>query len=238
MDANFIEKLKLCFDKAPEDAVKFLKSQGIEVSWDWKEQLEKIKKHVFTVSKVSSADVLQTLYDELNKAMDQGTTYSEFKKNITPMLADKGYVTKKDGSAWRLDTIYRTNMQSAYMGGRYGEMLEVAEEFPFWQYIAVLDNRTRPSHRGLANKVVKNTDKLWHTHFPPNGYNCRCRVRALSAEDIKEKKLTVSKGSELKKFKPDKGFDTYPGERWQPSTAGYFPDLKKLVNRELETVDE
>ena len=238
MDSNFIEQFKLCFDKAPEDAVRFLEKQGIEVTWNWKEQLAKIKEHVFTVSKVSSADVLQTLHDELNKAMENGTTYKDFKKNLNPLLVQKGYETKDDGTAWRLDTIFRTNMQSAYMGGRFGEMVEVAEEFPFWQYIAVLDNRTRPSHRSLAKKVVKNTDKLWHTHFPPNGYNCRCRVRALSAEDVKVKKLTVTNGTELKKFKPDTGFDTYPGEKWKPQTAGYFPDLKKLVNRELETVDE
>ena len=238
MDANLIEQLKLCFDKTPEQAVEFLQSKGIEITWDWKEQLKAIKEHAFTVSKISSADVLQMLYDELNKALDGGTAYNDFKKNMEALLEQKGYRTKEDGSAWRLDTIYRTNLQGAYMGGRYAEMLDVKDEFPYWQYIAVLDKRTRPNHRALDKKVLKNTDKLWHTHFPPNGYNCRCRVRALSEEDVKTKKLTVSKGSALKKFKPDKGFETYPGEKWKPQTAGYFPDLRKLVNKELETTNE
>jgi SPP1 gp7 family putative phage head morphogenesis protein len=238
MESNFIELLKECFDKAPEDAVNFLESKGIEISWDWKEQLKIIREHAFTVSKVSSADVLQMLHDELKKAMNKGTTYRDFKKHVNPLLVQKGYRTKDDGSAWRLDVIYRTNMQGAYMGGRYAQMLDVKDEFPYWQYIAVLDNRTRPNHRALNDKVVKNTDKLWHTHFPPNGYNCRCRVRALTLDDVKAKGLTVGKGSRLKKFKPDKGFETYPGEKWKPQISGYFPDLRKLVKHELATTEE
>ncbi|MBU2713723.1 hypothetical protein [Zooshikella harenae] len=30
-------------------------------------------------------------------------------------------------------------------------------------------------------------DPFWHTHFPPNGWGCKCRVRALSVQEATKK---------------------------------------------------
>ena len=233
MDPELIDKLRLCFDKSPEEAMKFLASEGFVVSWDWRQQLDIIKRHCFTVAKVSSADVLQMIHEEILKAVDDGKTYKEFKEEAEKMFKDKGYLKRDDGSAWRLDTIFRTNIQSAYMGGRYFEMTNVKDDFPYWQYIAIRDKRTRPSHSALANKVVKMDDSFWKTHYPPNGYRCRCRVRALGEQDLIDKKLKVTDGGDLKKYPADEGFETNPGEQWNPKTNGYFPKLRKYLERAL-----
>ena len=236
MNEQIIKLLKLCFNKSPEDAIKYLESQGIDISWDWKAQLDIISQHCFTVTKVTNADILQTVKDELKQAMDNGTTFSDFKKNLEPLLEQKGYVTKEDGSAWRLDTIYRTNLQSSYMAGRFNEMLDVADDFPYWQYISVLDSRTRPAHAGLNGKVVRSDDSFWSTHYPPNGYMCRCRVRALSDEELKNKGLKVTKGKNLKAFKPDEGFNNNPADQWFPDLTKYDTDIKKYLKKDLKNV--
>ena len=88
------------------------------------------------------------------------------------------------GSPRRLETIYRTNLQSAYMQGRWQQMVTNAKAAPWWRYVAILDGRTRPTHKALAGRVFRYDDPLWQTHFPPCGFNCRCRAVALTDRDL------------------------------------------------------
>jgi hypothetical protein len=82
-------------------------------------------------------------------------------------------------------------MQTAMMSGRYKGHIENANRRPYWEYVAVMDRRTRPSHAALNGKIYKYDDPFWETFYPPNGWNCRCRVRTRSLRDIREKNLTV-----------------------------------------------
>jgi len=100
-------------------------------------------------------------------------------------------VTVKLGTPWRLKTIYRTNIQTAYMAGRYKEQINNIENRPYFQYVAVMDRRTRPSHAMLNGRVFRYDDEFWNSFYPPNGWGCRCRVRSLSEDNIKDRKLDV-----------------------------------------------
>lgn len=233
MDKKLLATLKECANLAPEEAIKYLKSQGFEVSWDWKEQLKIIQKHAFTVAKVGSADVLQMIHEELVKSAEEGVMYSEFKDTLSEVFTRNGYLPSSDAGAYRLDIIYRTNMQSAYMAGRYREMLDSEKDFPYWEYIAVMDIRTRPAHAALNGKVVRADDPFWSYAAPPNGYLCRCRTRALDNEYIKTKKLKVDKGSDLN-YQPDPGFENNPLDSWQPDLSKYEKSLKKVLTEALK----
>lgn len=150
---------------------------------------------------------------------------------------------RKGLTAARLETIFQTNMQSAYMAGRYEEMLDQVDERPFWQYVAVLDSKTRPAHRTMHGRIFRYDDPGWRYFYPPNGYKCRCRVRNLSRRDMQRKKLiaettegqlrqirvTLRDGSTTTvaryspssvpgtSFQPDVGFSNNPGLLgWQP----------------------
>ena len=105
-------------------------------------------------------------------------------------------VTVKLGTPWRLKTIYRTNIQTTYMAGRYKEQIDNTENRPYFQYVAVMDRRTRPAHAMLNGRVFRHDDEFWNSFYPPNGWGCRCRVRALSEDNLSDRKLGVdsSKG--------------------------------------------
>ncbi|MCW9732025.1 minor capsid protein [Avibacterium sp. 20-15] len=73
-------------------------------------------------------------------------------------------------------------------------MRDNVDNRPYWQYSAVNDDRTRPSHSAMNGLVYAYDDPFWHTFYPPNGFNCRCTVIALAERDIKRRNLEVSQG--------------------------------------------
>ncbi len=256
----------------PEKAIEYFKSKGYTFSWDWWDTWQEAHAKAFTVAKAMRMDVLQDIRDMAQKSLDEGLTFQQFKKELEPKLKAKGWWGKKIigdetgakvvqlGSPHRLKIIYQTNMQTAYNAGRWKEQMENVDNRPYWQYVAVMDSRTRPQHRILHNKVFKYDDPFWDTHYPPLGFRCRCRVRALSDKNLKDRGLTVesSKGrlteqevlvskktGELrpvtvyrdpitgKKIAPDVGFNYNPGKTaWKPDLKSYDKDIAKLYNRD------
>jgi len=121
------------------------------------------------------------------------------------------------GSVDRLRTIFTTNLNTAYNAARYKQQLALAKlevgARPYWQYLAALDSRTRPAHRRLHGKVFRYDDPFWDTFYPPNGWNCRCRVRTLTASEVKSRGLEVEDGAQhLETFIQTIGTDKYTGE--------------------------
>lgn len=230
MDDKLIKAFVLCFDKTPEEAVAFLEKQGIKITWDWKAQLEAIRERCFTIAKVSSADILELIKEFIDKAVGEGKTYNDFKRALTAELINAGYASREDGSAWRLNNIYRTNLQSAYMAGRFERMSEVTAEFPYWEFVSVSDNRTTDGCKNINGTILSADDNFWKTNYPPRHYSCRSRVRASSADQIKSRGLTVSDSEKFKDVKPAEGFDTYPGE-WKPDLSKYPAGTRKVLTQ-------
>lgn len=97
-------------------------------------------------------------------------------------------------------------------------MVENIKDRPYWMYNAVLDSRTRPSHRALHGKVFRADDPIWDKIYPPNGWNCRCTVIPLDQEDLNELNIKpeelnpVKRKKLLSNFIIDKGWDYNPGK--------------------------
>ncbi|MBA1302629.1 phage head morphogenesis protein, partial [Pseudomonas carnis] len=74
---------------------------------------------------------------------------------------------------------------------RKASMEETTDTHPYWMYVAILDGKTRPSHRALHGQVFRHDDPIWASIFPPNGFNCRCRVVALTESAVKRRGLRI-----------------------------------------------
>lgn len=216
--------LAYCMSLPPKQAIDYLKRKGYAITWDWEELWQDAQAQAFTVAKATRLDILQDIREAVEKAITEGKTFAWFAKELTPVLQAKGWWGKQEhvdqdtgeisqvqlGSPWRLQTIYRTNLQTAYMAGRWQSQIENVDDRPYWQYIAILDGKTRPSHRAMNGKVFRYDDPIWQYLYPPNGWGCRCRVVALSADDVAKRGLTVESsagklGSMLKRVSEKTG---------------------------------
>ncbi|MDW0617360.1 phage minor head protein [Mannheimia haemolytica] len=195
LDVSYVLRLE------PELAVDYLRAKGVNITWDWHEQLEEAHARAFTVAKATRAEVLDTLRWATEKAIVEGVSEREYIKQLEPMLKELGWWGKtvdengntvQLGSPRRLKTILRTNKLTAYHAARYAEQMANVDEQPYWQYVAVKDSRTRASHLALHGKVYRADDPIWQTMYPPNDWGCRCRVRALSEFALKKQGLSVS----------------------------------------------
>ncbi|MFT0211819.1 phage minor head protein [Pseudomonas sp. F1_0610] len=202
--------LQAIINLKPDDAIAYLKRKGFAITWDWHSVDASSHARAFTVAKAASVDVLHDIRSALITNLEQGQTLADFKANLQPILQAKGWWGRQTvenpageeqqvqlGSPRRLDTIYQTNLQSAYMAGRYKAALDSAETHPYWMYVAVMDSITRPSHAALHGKVFRYDDPIWQHILPPNGYNCRCRFVALSADEVERRGLVVESSEGL-----------------------------------------
>ena len=201
-------KLNALFKLSPAIAIKYFKSKNNKLSWDWYELWQSAHRKSFTVAKAMREDILNDIRTVLDKALEEGKTFQEFQKELKPTLQKKGWwgeVVIVDsqgnaekvqlGSMYRLKTIYSVNMQTAYQTGRYKTQIENTDNRPYWQYVAVLDQRTRAEHAQLHDLVFPHDDPFWSSFYPPNGWRCRCRVRALSPRNVKKRNLYVESSS-------------------------------------------
>jgi SPP1 gp7 family putative phage head morphogenesis protein len=186
------------FNVPPEQAVAFFKAKGLTPTFSFADMLGESHAHSFTVAKMMNVDMLGQVRASLDSALANGTPFKEWADGLIPVLQAGGWWGRKEvvdpltggtivaqlGSPARLETIFRTNMQSAYAAGQWQEIQSQAEVAPFLMYDAVDDLRTRPLHAAWDRTVLPVTSPWWRSHYPPNGWNCRCGVIQLTADEL------------------------------------------------------
>lgn len=231
------DTLALAFKLPPRDALAYMQAKGYALSWNWFDLDAAAHSRAFTVAKVTSLDVLEDIRGAFQAHLQRGGTGASFIRELEPILKAKGWWgrlpmldeqgqpmfdadgrprTYQAGSLHRLDTIFRTNKMVAYNAGRWRAFDAARKLRPWLQYIAVDDDRVRQSHKALNGLVFHIDDPFWDSHTPPNGWNCRCRIRSLSDRDIDrlglQNKVTTSAGK-LSPVQQICGIDPYTGEQ-------------------------
>jgi len=236
-----------------KEAIEYFRKKGLKVSEaSWKEFKQQVQVRSFTVAHVTQMDILVDIKSAVDKAISSGQSLGEFKKGLRDTLTKKGWYAPKgekakikmpDGTirkrltGWRLETIYNTNLQTAYSAGRYKQMMESTREH--WQYRAILDSGTRPDHEAQNGKIYHRDHPFWDTWYPPNGFGCRCDVVTLSERQMEKRGLKEEmKGTDLK---PDEGWRYNPGrvslDKWQPDLERYPKELSEQYKREKPIFD-
>lgn len=173
-----------------QEQIDFLRRKLNLPSESWRDIQSAAHDRAFVVAGATKADLLH----DLRKAVDQavkGGSIGEFRKNFAEIVAKHGWTGwtgegTKAGEAWRTRVIYQTNLMTSYAAGRRAQLLDpdLVERRPFWRYVHN-DSVThpRPQHKrwGDMKLTLRHDHPFWETHFPPNGWGCKCRVVAVAA---------------------------------------------------------
>ncbi len=227
---------------APAEALQFWKSKVPLTKKEFEALAQEARIYAFKVAGVARLEQLKAMQKAMYKAIQNGERARDFAARIRDIVQEQGWTGK---GAWRVNNIFRTNLQTSYAVGRYKHAKAIAEYFPYWKYGAVNDDRTRTDHRALHDLVFKHDHPFWDMYYPPNGYQCRCNVTPLTATMVKKYGLEVTEewdgvvepidpetGQPLPLVRPvpDKGFEFNPGKAaWKPDWSKYPPDFAQSI---------
>ena len=75
----------------PREALAFLQNKRLRTGFSYKDVWRDEHATAFTVAKAMQVDVLADLHNAVTGAMESGQSFEAFRKNIKPILQNKGW---------------------------------------------------------------------------------------------------------------------------------------------------
>lgn len=217
---------------APADPAKFTEAvewfrRRVAVPDHTYEKLsEDAREYAFKVAGASELSLVQEVFEAVDRAIADGQTFDDFRKAVGEKLT-AAWGTEQP---WRVETIFRTNVQKAYSEGRRAQMEhpDTLEDRPYWELVTLLDGRTSPICKALsAPRVVLPADHpFWKSHQPPLHHNCRTAVEPVTEDGAK----TIGVLEQAPETKPANGFGK-PGFDWEPDLTVVPPELVQVYRQ-------
>lgn len=175
------------------------------------------------------ADLLTDLRGAVDKAITQGVSLGKFRQDFDSIVATHGW--SYNGSRdWRSELIYSTNIRTSYAAGRWSQLTdsEQLQVLPYLTYKHGDSRVPRPLHLTWNGLTLPADDPWWQTHYPPNGWGCKCRVFGSTKKEY-EAASAAGKTTPL-----DDGYYTPTDKEGKPlidPTTGKVEQIPKGIDR-------
>lgn len=176
------------------------------------------KARAFTAAGVADLDLVSQVWEAIDRAVRDGTTLEDFRADVGAQLEEAW----GGADGWRLETIFRTNIQTAYSVGRQVQNARVRETHPYIRYDVVDDDRTSDICQPLIGLVVR-ADKA--TLHPPLHPNCRTDEVAITAEQAHALGVEDDLPDEVE---PEDGFGQGLDPDWKPDLSSRPVELASI----------
>lgn len=223
----------------PEAAIAFWQSKAAMA----REEAEKLEQgardRAFFITGLARHSMVQEVKNAIGLALENGETFADFQTRIAHVTDSQGW------QADRVETIFRNNMATAYMAGRWAGAQVSKKTRPYAMYVTVEDKHVRPNHQILHGKVYHLDHPFWAENWPPNGHRCRCDAITLSKRQAERRGAVIetelpgdsmwtdpATGMEYHVARPgaDDGWRSNPGQSWLAGLTSY-------AAQQLETSD-
>lgn len=163
---------------------------------------------------------------ELNRIFRESKSFDEFYKKAVK-------VADVFNKRW-MQTEYETALLVAESASNYWRLKKKAEIFPYWQYTAVMDGRTRESHANLHCIILPANDERWRKIMPPNGWKCRCRIKALMKHELPEGYNFENARAIVDEYLASDEWKSIAAQGWDTNraeTAEIFTKTQQYINK-------
>lgn len=212
--------LQAAFGLAPKEAVDYFRQKGYRVGFDYRDVWQQEHQAAFTVAKAMQLDLLQDIREQVDAAIELGTTFEEFKANLKPNLVKRGWWGRAEmndpvtgetkdvqlGSTQRLKTIYDHNLRTAHSEGQWARTQESKATLPFVMYDHTPSAHERKEHKAWDGIVLPVDDPWVLAHWPVKAWGCHCRMIQLGQRQLDRMGLTVGQA-------PPEQYVTYTNKR-------------------------
>lgn len=197
----------------------------------------------FMVAGATKADLLADLAAAVDKAVSQGTTLEEFRRDFREIVETRGWHgwtgegTAK-GEAWRTRIIYKTNMSTSYAAGRFAQLQ--AAGFKFWIYHHGNARDPRIEHLGWDGLVLPPDHPFWVSHYPPNGWGCTCYVSGARTESLARRRAgkDVELPTEWASISAKTGAPVGIDKGWAYAPGASVHQTVRTIAAKMETLDD
>jgi uncharacterized protein with gpF-like domain len=197
------------------EAIEFLRRR-LEIGSD--EWLRILEEEGATSSAIAD-DTVRTIVEELAQSaldvLEQGGTLEQFRADYDDIVKKSGWTYKGD-SGWHSQLVFRLHVGMAQAAGRWEQAQRIAAANPtrpiYARYVTAGDHRVRPNHLEWQGIILPLGHAFWLTHWPPNGFNCRCHIQIVTDIDLRRYGWTVTPDSDPRlQLPPDEGWAFNPG---------------------------
>ncbi|HRG59846.1 MAG TPA: phage minor head protein [Bacteroidia bacterium] len=177
--------------------------------------------NVYIFSGAKNANQLKEFNALLQNADGSQKPFNQFLKDVKAV--DKTYNTHY------LKAEFNHAQNCARMIQKWQQIKGNSDALPYLKYRAVIDGKTRATHKSMNGIVKRWDDSFWNSFYPPNGWNCRCSVLQMAMGDVTPDKDIITPEDMKPIFKNNVGKNgmVYPKGN---------PYEKALSTAELKTV--
>jgi len=185
----------------PADVLDYFRAKQLAPRFSWLDVFGQEHAHAFTVAKAVEADVLVAFRATIDDAIARGLTYEDWVNALEPKLRTLGWwgprkvadpetgeLKRVDfSSPRRLQNIFSSNMRAARAAGQWDRAQATKDVLPYLFYVRTTANEPREEHLAWAGIVLPVDHAFWDTHFPPNGWGCKCSVRQIGRAEARRR---------------------------------------------------
>lgn len=194
------------------------RAASVPVVYEFAEQPIKRAPVVAAAAQLDTANRLQKRIDALERKQ---TPIPEAKREMYDLLRDLGC----EPAARAPQPVIQEEVQKRFARTR-SEILSLdfyRAAYPFWRYVATLDERTTQGCRALDGLTMPASDPRWVGFVPPRHWRCRAHVIAV----VHSVGAQAKKTAPAEEFAGEGDFGTLI-EDWEPKPGDYPAELWEI----------
>lgn len=181
--------------QTPPEIIRYFEQKSLKPAFSWQDVWGEEHAYAFTVAKAVDLELLTAFQTSIQKAIQDGQGFETWRQGLIPELQRLGWYGKRQvddpTGAWkskivdfsrpaRLQTIFWANVRTARAAGQWERIQRTKRGLPYLLYVRTASVEPRQQHLAWVGTILPVDHDFWRTHFPPNGWGCKCSVRQIT----------------------------------------------------------